>query len=170
MFAVVPALGSDSPDASFATRLPRRTTGVVSLVIAALFGFQWIGQMAGVIRSGQMPADLVVPTNIVWALDLAFALPILVLAGVWLLRGRPWGPAIAVGWFIFGVLTEVEILAIFAYDDAAGKPIVVPVVGMFVAVLAVLAVLAIVGLIPAEKGQEAVRSLGTTAASADRQP
>lgn len=59
MFAVVPALGSDSADASFATRLPRRTTGVVSLVIAALFGFQWIGQMAGVIRSGQMPADLV---------------------------------------------------------------------------------------------------------------
>jgi hypothetical protein len=173
MFAVVPALGSDSPDASFATRLPRRTTGVVSLVIAALFGLQWIGQMAGVIRSGQMPADLVdlnVPTNIVWALDLAFALPILVVAGVWLLRGRPWGPAIAVGWFIFGVLTAVEILAIFAFDNAAGKPLVAPVVGLFVAVLAVLAVLACVGLLPPEKGQEVVRSSGTTAASADRRP
>ena len=161
VFAVVPVLGADSPDPSFGTRLPRRTTGVVSLVIAALFGLQWIGQIVGVIRSGQMPTDLVdlnVATNSVWTLDLAFALPILVLAGVWLLRGRPWGPAIAVGWFIFGVLTAVEILAIFAYDNAAGKPVVAPVVGMFVAMLAVLAVLATLGLLPADKKPTIVSS------------
>lgn len=151
LFLVAPALGSKPPDASFAARLPRRTTGAVSLVIAALFGLQWIGQVAGVISSRQMPSDLVelnVPTNIVWTLDLAFALPILVLAGVLLLLGRSWGPAIAVGWFTFGVLTAVEILAIFAYDNAAGKSLVAPVVGLFVMVLLVQAVLAGLGLLP----------------------
>jgi hypothetical protein len=151
LFLVVPALGSAPPEPSFGVRLPRRTTGSVALVIAALFGLQWIGQIAGVIGSRQMPSDLVelnVPTNIVWTLDLAFALPILVLAGFWLLLGRSWGPAIAVGWFVFGALTAVEILAIFAWDGAAGKSIVAPVVGLFVIVLVVQAMLAGLGLLP----------------------
>jgi hypothetical protein len=146
LFLVVPALESEPPHPSFGARLPRRTTGGLSLVIAALFGLQWISQIGGVIRSGQLPADVVelnVPTNIVWTLDLAFALPILVVAGVWLLRGRPWGPAMVVGWFIFGVLTTV--------DNAAGKPLVAPVVGLFVVMLVVQAALAVVGLLPSSK-------------------
>lgn len=154
LLLVVPVLESTPPDPGFGARLPRRAIGWLSLVLAAFFAVQWLGQIAGVIGSRQLPPDVVelnVPTNAVWTLDLAFALPILVVAGVWMLRGRPWGPAAVVAWFIFGALTSLEILAIFAYDSAAGKELAAPVVGLFVVMIIVQAALALAAFLPPPK-------------------
>jgi hypothetical protein len=160
LFLVVPALGLEPPVTNVGTRLPRRATGGLSLLLASFFALMWVGQMAGAIRSGQLPPEVVelnVPTNIVWTLDLAFALPILVVAGFWLLRARPWGPALAVGWFVFGALTALEILAIFAYDGAAGKPLEAPVVGLFAVMLAVQTALVFVGILPSPRREAVAR-------------
>ena len=79
-------------------RLPRRTAGGFLIAVVALFALLWLGQIAGAITSGQLPAsisDLNLPTNAVYALDLAFALPLLAVAGVWLIRRDRRGPASA---------------------------------------------------------------------------
>ena len=108
---------------SSAIRLQRRTAGGFLIVVAALFGLLWLGQIAAAITSGTLPAsiaDLGLPTNAVYALDLAFALPILVTAGAWLLRRDPRGPATALAAVAFIVLMGSSVLAIFAMDAAAG--------------------------------------------------
>ena len=63
----------------------------------------------------------------------------------------PWGRALAVGWFIFGALTALEILAIFSYEHAAGKPVDVSVSGMFGLLLFVQLLLAAMGLMPGSR-------------------
>jgi hypothetical protein len=110
-------------DRSSAIRPPRRTTGWFLIVVSALFGLLWLGQIASAITSGTLPAsiaDLGLPTNAVYALDLAFALPVLVTAGVRLLRRDGRGPATALVALTFVVLMGSSVLAIFAIDAAAG--------------------------------------------------
>jgi hypothetical protein len=131
-------------------RLPRWTTGAFLLVVAALFALLWLGQIAGAITSGKLPPsviDLNLPTNAVYALDLAFALPILTVAGGWLLRRDPRGSATAMAALAFIVLMGSSVLAIFAVDAAAGVPLeVVPFV-IFAVVTGVGALLVGVGLL-----------------------
>jgi hypothetical protein len=104
-------------------RLPRRTAGWFLIVVAALFGLLWLGQIGSAITSGALPAsiaDLGLPTNAVYALDLAFALPVLAVAGAWLLLSDRRGPATATAALAFIVLMGSSVLAIFAIDAAAG--------------------------------------------------
>jgi len=92
------SIEADDPDPALAARLPRRTTGAFLLVVAALFALTWLGLIAGAITSGRLPpavAGLGLPTNPVYTLDLAFALPLLAVGGVRLLRGDERGPATA---------------------------------------------------------------------------
>jgi hypothetical protein len=130
-------------------RLPRRTAGIFLIVVVALFAMLWLGQIAGAITTGQLPgsvADLNLPTNAVYALDLAFALPLLAVAGVWLIRNDRRGPAAALAALGFVVLMGLSVLAIFAIDAGAGISIeLVPVVifGVVTGIAAILAVLAL---------------------------
>ena len=103
-------------------RLPRRTTGAFLFLVAALFAAAWLGQIAGAISSGTLPvaiSDLGLPTNAVYALDLAFALPVFVVAGLWLVRRDPRGSAAALAVLGFSVLMGASVVAIFAVDAAA---------------------------------------------------
>ena len=131
-------------------RLPRRAAGGFLLVVAALFALLWLGQIAGAITSGKLPvsvSDLNLPTNAVYALDLAFALPLLTVAGGWLLRRDPRGPATALAALAFIVLMGASVLAIFAVDGAAGVALeVVPLV-IFAVVTGVGAILVGVALL-----------------------
>ena len=125
---VLSAFGLDRATLELMTwiRLPRRSTGGFLLVVAALFAFLWLGQITAAITSGRLPAsvaDLDLPTNAVYALDLAFALPLLAVAGGGLLRRDPRGPATAFAALAFIVLMGSSVLAIFAVDAAAGLPL-----------------------------------------------
>jgi hypothetical protein len=130
-------------------RLPRRATAAVLLVVAALFGLLWLGQIATFTLTGVLPADLEranLPANPIYALDLALFLPLAVVAAIGLLRGRPIASAFALPMLVWIVLTSAGIVGGFLIAAIAGDevPIVVAVVvggvGALAGVLAVVAV------------------------------
>ena len=136
-------------------RLPRRTTGGFLILVAALFAMLWLGQIAGAITSGQLPSavsDLHLPTSAVYVLDLAFAVPLITLAAVWLIRRDRRGPASAVAGLGFLTILGLSVLAIFAFDGAAGIAVEVPPVAIFGAVT--LTAAALLGLALAGSASE----------------
>jgi hypothetical protein len=130
--------------------LPRRTTAGVLIVVAVVFSLLWLSQIAAATLTGQIPVDLEraeLPTNPVWTLDLAFFLPLCLLAAAGL-----WRRAAAVGAFAFPMLiwlslTSVGIVAAFVFATVGGDPLpVVPLVlvsaiGLVTGALAAYAVL-----------------------------
>jgi len=125
-------------------RLPSRTTGWYLVTVAAMFGLLWLGQIAGAITSGALPpsiSDLHLPTSPVYSLDLAFAVPLLMLAGAWLIRSDGRGRFAGVAALTFVVSMGASVLAIFAVDGAAGVPMELPPIVIFGAVTGIAAVL-----------------------------
>ena len=125
-------------------RLPRRTAGGYLVIVAAMFGLLWLGQIAGAITSGTLPPSVSVldlPTSPVYALDLAFAIPSLMLAGSWLLRSDTRASVAAVAALAFIVSMGASVLAIFAFDALAGMAIELPPVLIFGLVTGIAAVL-----------------------------
>ena len=132
------------------SRLPRRTTGGFLIVVAAMFAMLWLGQIAGAITSGTLPpsvSDLNLPTNAIYALDLAFGLPLLTLSGVWMIRHDRRGSASALAALSWLVLLGLSVLAIFAVDAAASVAIEAVPLAIFGVVTAVGAALATRGLV-----------------------
>lgn len=142
-------LEDSTVDAASRLRLPRRTTGGFLTAIAGLFAVLWLSQIVSAITSGRLPtaiSDLGLPTNPVYSLDLAFALPLIALAGVWLLRRDRRGPAAALAGLAFLVILGISVLAIFAFQAAAGIATPVPPIAIFGAVTATAALLLGLGL------------------------
>ena len=130
-------------------RFPRRTTGAFLIGVAGMFAMLWLSQIAGAITTGRLPAavsDLGLPTSPVYSLDLAFAVPLIALAGVWLVRRDRRGPAAAAAGLAFLVILGLSVLAIFAFEAAAGMAVEVPPIAIFGAVTATAGVLMGVGL------------------------
>ena len=143
------ALDDASFDLAARFRLPRRTTGAFLIAIAGLFALLWLSQIAGAITSGRLPAavsDLGLPTSPVYSLDLAFAVPLITLAGAWLIRRDPRGPAGAAAGLAFLIILGLSVLAIFAFEAAAGMAVEVAPILIFGAVTAAAAVLLVIGL------------------------
>jgi hypothetical protein len=125
-------------------RLPRRATAGFLLGVAALFAMLWLSQIAGAITSGQLPAAVAalnLPTSPVFVLDLAFAVPVITLAGVWLLRRDRRGPASAIAGLAFLAILGLSVLAIFGFEAAAGMAIALPPIVIFGVVTAVATLL-----------------------------
>jgi len=128
---------------------PRRITGGFLIAVAGLFAMLWLSQIAGAITSGRLPAavsDLGLPTSPVYSLDLAFAVPLIALAGVWLIRHDRRGPAAATAGLAFLVILGLSVLAIFAFEAAASMTVEVPPIAIFGAVTAIASVLLGAGL------------------------
>ncbi len=138
------ALDDGTLDPTSTFRLPRRTTAGFLIGVAGLFALLWLSQIAGAITGGRLPAavsDLGLPTSPVYSLDLAFALPLIALAGVWLIRRDRRGPAGAAAALAFLVILGLSVLAIFAFEAAAGIGVEVPPIAIFGAITATAAVL-----------------------------
>lgn len=75
-------------------RMPRKTMAIALLLIAALFGIGWIVILTAALANREEVAG-----GIVLVLDLPFALPMLALVGILLLRHRPLGDLLAAGVF-----------------------------------------------------------------------
>ena len=152
--------------------LPRRAGAAFLILVAALFGLMWLGQIAQTIQSGVASPELVklgLPTNPVYTLDLAFALPFLVVSGWLLLRDAQIGREVAVAALAWVVLMGFGILAIFALDAAAGAEVALPVVVLVGAVTAVGIVLTALGLRPARR-RAAMATPMAASTSANRRP
>ena len=81
--------------------LNRRTAGGLLMGVGAMFGLLWLGQIAATADPGILPPDLLkagISSNPVYALDLAFFLPLCAIAGIGLLRRN------AAGAFAFPML------------------------------------------------------------------
>ena len=130
-------------------RLNRRASAVVLIAVAGMFGLLWLSQIATTTMTGTLAPDLVragISTNPVYALDLAFFLPLCALAGIGLLR-RNGAAGYALPMLIWVPLMGAGVLGGFVLAAAAGEevPIVVAsVIGALCVASASLAVVAIV--------------------------
>lgn len=114
-------------------RVPRRTTGWFLVGVAGLFLMLWGSQIATSILTGTTApevAALGLTTNPVWALDLAFALPLFAVAGVLLLRNERHAVIAALPALAFIVVMGLSILVIFGFDALAGQRVDAVPVGM----------------------------------------
>jgi hypothetical protein len=126
-------------------RLARRTTAVFLAVLAVLFGFAWLGQIAAADVSGKLPAELAAigwPMNPIYVLDLGFVLPLAVATAVGLARRRPSAERSAVSFVVFVALLATSILLMAGSSALAGQPLQTPMIVIFVTVLAVSTALA----------------------------
>jgi hypothetical protein len=133
------------PETTVGLRLPRRTTGIFLLLLAFLFASTWLGQIEGSVSSGQLPAELRAagwPMNPVYVLDLGFVLPLMVLAGLRLLMGRPDGIRLAVPLLVFLPLLALSILAMAVSGAADGQALQPAMLAIFATVALVSSVLA----------------------------
>ena len=109
-------------------QLDRRVAGGLLIGVAALFALLWVGQIATAVTTGVLPPDLVkagVSSNPVYALDLAFFLPLCALAGIGLLRGTAaaafaWPMLVWVGLMGAGVVGGLLLMAAGGDELAVG--------------------------------------------------
>jgi hypothetical protein len=118
--------------------LDRRLAGTLLVGVGAMFGLLWVAQIATVATTGALPADLVkadISSNPVYALDLAFFLPLCVIAGVGLLR-RTNAALWAFPMLVWVPLMGAGVVGGIALMAAAGDRTALPVAGV-IAVLGV---------------------------------
>ena len=109
----------------FDDRPPRRLAGTVLIAFAILFAFLWLAQILPALAAGTAPPELAevgLITNPVHVLDLAIVLPLLVVAGVLLRRGRDAGYALGTILLGFSVLMDLAILAMMVELRRHGLP------------------------------------------------
>jgi hypothetical protein len=130
-------------------RLNRRAAGGLLIGVAAMFGLLWLEQIATATASGVLPPDLVeagISTNPVYALDLAFFLPLCALAGIGLLR-RNVAAAFAFSMLIWVALMGAGVVGGFLLLAAAGDQVAVPVVAAIGGLAVASSILAAIALV-----------------------
>ena len=130
-------------------RLNRRTAGGLLVGVGLLFGLLWLSQIAATSTTGVLPADLVkagISSNPVYALDLAFFLPLCAVAGVGLLR-RNGAALFAFPMLIWVALMGAGVVGGFLLMAAAGDQIAVPVVVVISALSIASTILAAAALV-----------------------
>lgn len=115
LFALIAVARSTAPErvqAAFGPRAPRRVVGGFLVVVGIAFGAVWLSELVPAVLSGQAPPSLVaagMATNPVHVIDLSFVLPLHVVAGVALWRGRALGFLLAPVLLAFGALMTATI-------------------------------------------------------------
>jgi hypothetical protein len=119
-----------------ADRLNRRAAGGLLVAVGLSFSLLWLGQIIATSTTGTLPPDLVkagISANPVYALDLAFFLPLCALAGIGLLR-RSSAAVLALPMLIWVPLMGAGVVGGFvlmaAAGDGAGVPVAVAVTGL----------------------------------------
>jgi hypothetical protein len=132
-----------------AERLNRRATGGLLIAVGALFGLLWLGQIAATSMTGTLPPDLVkagISANPVYALDLAFFLPLCALAGIGLLR-RNSAATLAFPMLIWVTLMGAGVVGGFVLMAVAGDQTAVPIAVAITGLSVVSSVLAAAALV-----------------------
>ena len=99
-------LGLDAARTSTAVGalIPRRATAAFLVAMAALSTVQWGATIAGAAVTGTLPADVAShgwATSPLYAIELAFAVPLLAIGGIGLWRHQPRGALLAVPLIVF---------------------------------------------------------------------
>jgi hypothetical protein len=127
----------------------RRIVAGFMIVIAALFALTWLREITASVASGKLPAALAAagwPMNPVYVLDLGFVVPLVVLGGLRLLRGKPGGVRLAVPFLVFLPLLSISVLLMTVFMAIDGQALAMPLIAIFGVALAVSAALAWIAL------------------------
>jgi hypothetical protein len=146
-------------------RLNRRTAGGLLVGVAAMFGLLWLGQIATVAMTGVLPGDLIkagISSNPVYALDLAFFLPLCAIAGVGLLR-RNRLSAFAFPMLMWVPLMGAGVVGGIILMAAAGDRTAVPVAVVITVLCAVSSSLAAIAIMPVRAAARPLRTTTHTA-------
>jgi hypothetical protein len=142
--------------------LNRRAAGAFLVAVAAMFGLLWLVQIASVATTGVLPPDLVkaaISSNPVYALDLAFFLPLCAMAGFGLLRRNP-AAAFAFPMLIWVPLMGAGVVGGIVLMAVAGDQTAVPVAAVIIVLGVVSSILAAVAIV----GPRGATGLARTAA------
>jgi len=137
----------DALRARFSPRLPVRGLAAYALVIVVLNALAWLRNVVPGVLSNTPPAWLDgtgLGTNPVYVLDLAFWLPLMAVAAVWLWRRRPWGYLVVGSILTMWVIESVGVAVDQWFGHAADPSSTVASAAM----VPVFAVLALVSLLP----------------------
>lgn len=118
----------------FEQKAPVKTVGVFLLIIAAAFYFLWLSQSLPAAVTGGVPASVVsgaLPTNPVHALDYSFFLPLIVIAGVLLIRKKRLGFFLAPMMLVFTLITNVNIISLTLVTMVKSGANGLPLAGVF---------------------------------------
>lgn len=118
----------------FEQEVPVKAVGVFLLVIAAAFYFLWLSQSLPAAVTGGVPAAVIsgaLLTNPVHALDYSFFLPLIVIAGVLLIRKKRLGYLLAPMMLVFALITNVNIISLTLVTMAKSGTNSLPLVGSF---------------------------------------
>jgi hypothetical protein len=138
-----------TPLTGVSPRLPSRATAVFLIAVPGLFGLLWLGEIASAVSAAgpsEKMLELGLPTNPVWALDLAFALPVVAYGGIRLIRSDPRALATALPSLVFLALIGLAVFAVFVFDIAAGaalEPVPMVIVGTITVIAVALSVTAL---------------------------
>lgn len=126
----------------FGDRTPNRATGIFFIVIAALFYMLWLKDVVPAIMSNSVPAsvtdnDLLV--NPVHVLDIAVALPGLVVTGLLLFKKHPLGYLFAPIYLVFTILLALALIAMVVAVKQKGISEDISIAGIFVVLAAISA-------------------------------
>lgn len=103
----------------FHARTPVKWISSYMLFVAVGLSGVYIAQSLGFIATGQLPSIVILtghPTSVVFALDLSFVVPVLVLGAIWLWKRQPWGYVLAA---IANVKGAIYMLALAASTVSA---------------------------------------------------
>jgi hypothetical protein len=129
-------------------RLNRRAAGWLLVGVGVMFSLLWIAQIAGTSTTGVLPPDLIkagISSNPVYALDLAFFLPLSAIAGIGLLR-RNGAAAFAFPMLVWvplmgaGVVGGMLLMAIAGDTTALPIAVVITALGLVSATIAAAAI------------------------------
>lgn len=98
----------------FAAALPARPIAAILAGIGVLNAIAWIVQIVPATFTSNAPAFLVgtgLTTPAGWAQDLAFWIPLMIVASVWMWQRRAWGFVLVGSLYVFGVIEGVGIAA-----------------------------------------------------------
>jgi len=107
----------------FDDRVPTKSVGIFFIASAALFYFVWLSEIIPAIIGNKVPASIVeggLLTNPVHVLDIAIALPGLVITAIFLFRRKPLGLMLAPAFLVFITLMAVAIIAMVIAEHARG--------------------------------------------------
>jgi hypothetical protein len=152
---------------AIAPQLARRASAGLLIGVGTLFALLWLGQIGTFVMTGTVPPDLAragIPTNPVYALDLAFFLPLSALSGVGLLRGTRPG-AFALPMLIWVPIMGAGVLGGFLFQAAAGELVPIAAVALLGCLSIASAILAAVPLLR-RSGQIQLRRIAVTEHSA----
>jgi hypothetical protein len=131
-----PVLVSPGPH----TRLARKSVTAYLFGVALVVAAVWLSEEIGATTRGTPPKSVLEfegPTNIVHVFDLAIVLPAMVIAGVLLLRRRPWGFVLSGVLLVKAATIGLWVLLMMWFMAGAGYPVLLPQLVLF-AVLTVL--------------------------------